>query len=58
MIENGKNAVHENDKLLGAIMVLLNISMIVLVGVIVWSIFSIVENSAALAKLINGSFLP
>lgn len=58
MIENGKNEVHENDKLFTTIMAFLNISVFVIVGGIIWSSYSIVENSTAIAKFLNGSFMP
>jgi hypothetical protein len=58
MIENSKNEVQESDKLLTAIMALLNITLVVLVGVCIWSVFSVVENSTAVAKFMNGSFMP
>lgn len=58
MIENGKNEVYKDDPLLRAIADLLNISVPLVFGVLVWSIFSIIENSTAIAKIMNGSFLP
>jgi hypothetical protein len=56
MIENNKNEVHENDKLLTIIMILLNTSVLASIGLIIWSVFSIVENSTAITKFMNGSY--
>ena len=58
MIENGKNKVQENDRLLTALMALLNIAAVAIVGLVIWSIYSIAQNSMAIAKIMNGGFLP
>lgn len=58
MIKNDKDNVQENDKFLTVIMTLLNISVVALVGVVVWSVLSIAEKSAAITKIMNGSFMP
>lgn len=57
MIENSENNVYENDGLLTALMALLNVLAVAMIGLVVWSIYSIVENSTAISKLMNGSFL-
>jgi hypothetical protein len=58
MIENGKNKLQEDDRLLTTLMTLLNILAILLVGLVIWSAYSIFENSAALVQIMNGRFLP
>jgi flagellar basal body-associated protein FliL len=58
MIENNKKQVEENDKLLTVMMALLNLSILVSVGVVIWSVNSAAQNSNAITKIINGGFMP
>lgn len=57
MIENSKNEVYENGGLLKALMALLNIAAVAMVGLVIWSVYSIVENSTAIARIMDGSLL-
>ncbi len=58
MIENGRKEVQKADKLITTVMAMLNISVLILIGLICWSVYVLFDNSTAIAKFLNGSFMP
>jgi hypothetical protein len=53
MIEKRNNEIYESDKWLTMLMALLNFSVIAVFGVIFWSVYMVIENSAIFVRLID-----
>ncbi|MDH3492525.1 MAG: hypothetical protein OEM82_03170 [Acidobacteriota bacterium] len=54
----GKKRDRENENLLRALTVLLNLSALAMTALVGWSVFSLFKNAGAIFNSISGNFLP
>ena len=57
MTANRTNKANENESLLTTLMALIYGSILAMITISIWSVYSLTVNSEAISKIINGGYL-